>query len=992
MRFVTQKAQEKTTTTVSAPAVAAETPVTEVKAIRRSDEFERRLAPFENQTAQEKTATTVSASAVAVETPVVQVLTTRRSKEFERRLAPFEKQAAQEKTTTTVSAPVTASDNDDTPRKEQAEEPLNAAAAVYTPEETLSAGAIYAHKQMIKDTGCHRWWDPMHVHREDYTPDLVKSAMSDHSYDQEDSFDIRRTEYPNLDKGRFVDYSYYCPVEEGLGGMLFFTGGEEDENEQVNQGSPLLRSAEVSFYTAKSPESPEPSFDKDMVRSDGPFAELSNSLQQSIGEDLAEVMSRRSASVAAEPQAESSEQADSGEQAHPNEQAEEAVSSDEADDDVDDIAEEVEDFEAENVPSEQTDEAEEGVDNFAEEVEDFEAKIVTENQIPEAEQPLQEVAVIKEAEVSAEPAMESNTQAEVEVASPQRYSHAEKTTSLLDTPVHQPFAKEVDHELNRILDGADIRHILSQKSHEIPFADYLEFEPDDTQEIDKWAFELGLECRSLNRKKKNIDKWVEKVAVEKEPGMNGKLFVKVLKLENIDLPVPPEAVYFTCTVDNGIHEVTTEWLPFNRNAEINQEFVFMANPGLEFTLTLKFRLDSKLDSPDVQRQKPRTGLSKILLSPRKIPGPKYSEKYLSLMRSAGPDGSFAKSYVAFDQLSERCDSQIFTVSYPLLSEWQKNNSPLQMRKGTPTAQQPNVVGTILMQMIYAPRTDGLQAPDIDDSEYPRSLGGCLVALRIAEWHKKKWYEGPMAQLGGGTTYWKRRHYELIGGKLIARNEITKKLVEVMDLSRAVYLSDDGIIPIERGARKVSDLQRKRKASRANEPPPTPMLPPASSSSKRFHKNMRLMTEANKRAEEQDLDTFYPVERSFRIVFKDGMVASFYTDTEEQRQDWLKVLGALIGKVPANNMWAARVLRKRELQSGDKSRNVSDRSARTGYESTTDLGPTEEEIGSRKFKPSTRPRSTNATSTVLYCTATPTASSAGSVKQGPAGPANAARRK
>jgi hypothetical protein len=67
-------------------------------------------------------------------------------------------------------------------------------------------------------------------------------------------------------------------------------------------------------------------------------------------------------------------------------------------------------------------------------------------------------------------------------------------------------------------------------------------------------------------------------------GEYGRLFIKVVKLKELELPIPKgipiettilmidEPMYFSCTLDNGLHCVTTPFKPLQREAKIDQEF------------------------------------------------------------------------------------------------------------------------------------------------------------------------------------------------------------------------------------------------------------------------------------------------------------------------------------------------------------------------------------------------------------------------------------
>ena len=52
----------------------------------------------------------------------------------------------------------------------------------------------------------------------------------------------------------------------------------------------------------------------------------------------------------------------------------------------------------------------------------------------------------------------------------------------------------------------------------------------------------------------------------------GKVFVKVVEIKGIHLPLPTEPTKMTCTLNNGIHFVTTPEVVLQSTSVIEQEF------------------------------------------------------------------------------------------------------------------------------------------------------------------------------------------------------------------------------------------------------------------------------------------------------------------------------------------------------------------------------------------------------------------------------------
>ncbi|KAI1782302.1 hypothetical protein LXA43DRAFT_1145599 [Ganoderma leucocontextum] len=73
---------------------------------------------------------------------------------------------------------------------------------------------------------------------------------------------------------------------------------------------------------------------------------------------------------------------------------------------------------------------------------------------------------------------------------------------------------------------------------------------------------------------------------QKNGKAHGKVFVKVVGLRGLDVPVPAEPTTISCTLNNGIHFVTTPDSLLSSDCPIDQEFELIEHSKLEFTLTM----------------------------------------------------------------------------------------------------------------------------------------------------------------------------------------------------------------------------------------------------------------------------------------------------------------------------------------------------------------------------------------------------------------------
>ena len=162
-----------------------------------------------------------------------------------------------------------------------------------------------------------------------------------------------------------------------------------------------------------------------------------------------------------------------------------------------------------------------------------------------------------------------------------------------------------------------------------------------------------------------------------------------------------------------------------------------------------------------------------------------------------------------------------------------------------------MIGKITLQIFRLPPLPGL-SPD----EMPQCIDEALRGMRHHAWHEHEYHEGILTQNGGDcsvshTHYWtvmdfadmqhpKRRLFKLIGGSLVAINEVTKKQVTSIDLRKAVSIIDLN------DSKQASTSQRRKRGS----------------------------------------DEGLPIrERSFMVEFNDGEGITFSSDKDEDKVLW-----------------------------------------------------------------------------------------------------------
>jgi hypothetical protein len=291
-----------------------------------------------------------------------------------------------------------------------------------------------------------------------------------------------------------------------------------------------------------------------------------------------------------------------------------------------------------------------------------------------------------------------------------------------------------------------------------------------------------------------------------ESGERGRLFVKVMGVKDLDLPLPRskfhrlacscpttvltatgERTWFSLTLDNGVHCVTTAWLELARNAPIGQEFELVVPNDLEFQLTLNVKLDKpapvkqKAIPLPVKAAKPKqmSTFSRVFASPkkRKEMELRQREEEERLQREANAaaqaaarqrqfntiptaydllsplvaeDGSFARAYVSLKEHEARCFGRPYLVEVATFNEWASEEasfaSSVKSKRGNNTGvvrRAPYKIGKLELQLLFVPRPKGAT-----DEDMPKSMNSCIREMKAAEERLARQWEGHLSQQGG----------------------------------------------------------------------------------------------------------------------------------------------------------------------------------------------------------------------------------------------------
>ncbi|KAL4910257.1 cell division protein anillin-domain-containing protein [Aspergillus multicolor] len=398
----------------------------------------------------------------------------------------------------------------------------------------------------------------------------------------------------------------------------------------------------------------------------------------------------------------------------------------------------------------------------------------------------------------------------------------------------------------------------------------------------------------------------------------GRLFVKVVGLKYLDLPLPKgERTYFSLTLDNGLHCVTTSWLELGKTAPIGQEFELIVQNDLEFQLTLqmkmdeeKFKIQELAPSASPSRQKQST-FSKMFASPRKRKELDMKQQLASqqqrkqdpnapvwerLRTLVARDGSFARAYTALSDHEKHAYGRPYNVDVACFNEWAVDEQPSSVKSKKSTAsgmsqrRPPYKIGKLELQLLFVPKPKGTK-----DEDMPKSMNACIREMREAETASTRSWEGFLSQQGGDCPFWRRRFFKLQGTKLTAYHETSRQPRATINLAKAAKLIDDR-----------STLTQKETTARGGK--------------------------RRKSAFAEEEEGYMFVEEGFRIRFGNGEVIDFYADSPADKEGWMKVLSETVGKGPSGanpaKPWTELVL-KRERSMKTTRRETGDRFSQFG---------------------------------------------------------------
>ncbi|KAH8096761.1 hypothetical protein BXZ70DRAFT_1009443 [Cristinia sonorae] len=353
----------------------------------------------------------------------------------------------------------------------------------------------------------------------------------------------------------------------------------------------------------------------------------------------------------------------------------------------------------------------------------------------------------------------------------------------------------------------------------------------------------------------------------------GKIFVKVMSVKNLVVPIPDHPTKVSCTLNNGIHFVTTPDCLLQEGGSMEQEFELIETSNLEITLTLQVKRDPHIiaqikanqppppPAPVVASAPPPSkggGMRSFFLgSPKKPakvaparatpPPPARHSLQENLARYLTPDGALGRVFIRFDEMPTLGEGKLLECECALIGQRKEVGGSVTNMK----------IGDLQLHLFRIPPLHGILPDDL-----PQSLDECGRGLRALDWFTQVFIEGTLTQCGGDCISWRRRYFRAQGSELFAFSDVTNRVISKIDLRKAVSVEDheDFVLSPGTSARRYSD----------------------------------------------EFQSPYGNERSFRIKFVNNEEIIFCADTDYDKAQWLNIMRALIGHIPPYPVWVQMV--------------------------------------------------------------------------------------
>ncbi|WFD40984.1 Bud site selection protein bud4 [Malassezia japonica] len=475
-------------------------------------------------------------------------------------------------------------------------------------------------------------------------------------------------------------------------------------------------------------------------------------------------------------------------------------------------------------------------------------------------------------EKAAEKEAKSDASSPTEYYSPTEHEMAKSTKDAPASSVPSedgPFSHLLERELSRIVTESDQKYkvhnrgVFQSNSPELAQMPRFSMQP-----VEERGWQKLRQPNEVNAFRKTSGP-----VVTSGEQTTGRMFVMIDSFIPSGLPLPKEHTDFSIVLDNGIHMVKTAASPLHPGADglcpIQQEFELVEHDGLEVSFTLMLQLDAHLvedTAPEdglLDKRSQRTGVGKLLhpFASRAAREGTSRSRFMSkarvppMLHYANRHGTLGRATVALDSVRGQCYARSMLIDLPVRPVGESKKSlgdvprmSLERAKGF-AANLAKPRGSLRLRVFYLP-----PLPVSLQGELPKNLSECEQGMNNIAWHQTgTTYRGTLTQLGGDCKTWRRRPMRIMGLNLICFNEVTKRPTTRIDLVQALAVEE---------CRKLSS------------------------------------------SELEDMDDMIPLQRSFRITFRDGEKIYMFADTDSEKQQWLRVLQNIVShKLPVPPGWA-----------------------------------------------------------------------------------------
>ncbi|CAO1617406.1 unnamed protein product [Jaminaea pallidilutea] len=401
--------------------------------------------------------------------------------------------------------------------------------------------------------------------------------------------------------------------------------------------------------------------------------------------------------------------------------------------------------------------------------------------------------------------------------------------------------------------------------------------------------DAGKAWRKL-RRPSDINEYADQMreyrANENPKKATGKVFVRVDSYQPANMALPSVPSKFYCILDNGLHVVKTGLSTLSKaSSPIGQEFELIQHKNLEFSLTLFVqnppaaapKEPARPASPTKkQGSVTKSFVNRLLRSPKKAKAGSNDEQ-ASAEEAGNPlstytnrEGALGRVDLVFENVAAKCLGKCLTIDLPVrgvadpVSTISTHNNSMDSRRNADFSRNLSKTrGTLRLKLFYLP-----PMPSVPKKVLPENLKECLQGMDDAYWHMdENGFSGTLTQQGGDCSTWRRRPVRAQGRFLICFNDITKRPIVRIDLSKASSI-DQNWDPYDPSLLTADEhVEGGKFASKAA------ML-------RKYNAN-------------EEPDETYHVPNSFRITFSDGEVITFFADTDEERKQWVKVLKEMV---------------------------------------------------------------------------------------------------